>query len=72
MPEYAFVMTGWDPVPLAGKKRHHSSEGDLVPTKRGRQVKKVDYYRLRHGKAVLPSTDPKTWEEAITSPEATE
>ncbi|KAI0992992.1 hypothetical protein K3495_g15192, partial [Podosphaera aphanis] len=30
----------------------------------------VDYYRLHHGKSAIASNEPKTWEEAMSSPEA--
>ncbi|KAI0992780.1 hypothetical protein K3495_g15405, partial [Podosphaera aphanis] len=65
------IMTGWDPVkPLAGQKRDHSPEGETMITKRGRKVKRVDYNRLHHGLSANESSDPKTWEEAMTSPES--
>ena len=61
-PDDDLIMTGWDPIrSLAGQKRAHSSEGELMRTKRGRAVKRIDYYRLHHGKAALNSNDPKTW-----------
>ncbi|KAI0996506.1 hypothetical protein K3495_g11676 [Podosphaera aphanis] len=64
-------MTNYTSDPtLAGIKRPHSPEGDTMRTKRGRQVKRVDYYRLHHGKSAIASNDPKTWEEAMSSPEA--
>lgn len=66
-----FIMTGWDPVKsLAGQKRACSPEGDMMRRKRGQAVKQVDYYCLHHGKSALESSDPKTWEEAMSSPEA--
>ncbi|KAI0991780.1 hypothetical protein K3495_g16407 [Podosphaera aphanis] len=72
------VMTGWDPVrQVAGTKRPHSPENgrpdspDAYTSTRGRRSKRVDYYKLHHGMTALPSTtDPKTWEEAMTGPEA--
>ena len=70
---YDFIMTGWDPVqPVAGHKRSHSPEPEIIRTKRGREVKRIDYYRLHHGMAAYQSTDPKTWEEAMTCLEATQ
>lgn len=71
--EYDRIMTGWDPIqPTAGHKRAHSPEAETYTTKRGRQVKKVNYYQSHHGLAVHPSTDPKTWKEAMASPESAE
>ncbi|KAI1003691.1 hypothetical protein K3495_g4519 [Podosphaera aphanis] len=65
------IMTGWTPVkPLAGQKRDHSPEGEIMFTKRGRKVKRVDYNRLHHGLSANESSDPKTWEEEMTSPES--
>lgn len=69
--EYDKIMTGWDPVPpIAGQKRPHSPEAETTQTRSGRNVKKLNYYRLHHGLAVQPYTDPKTWEEAMTSGES--
>ncbi|KAI0994524.1 hypothetical protein K3495_g13657 [Podosphaera aphanis] len=66
-------MTGWDPVqPVAGVKRLHSPEGDITRSQRGRIIKRVDYYRLHHGKIAQVSTDPQTWDQAMTSPEASQ
>lgn len=48
----------------------HSPEGEMMRTKRGRQVKRVDYYRLHHGLSAYQSDNPKTWDEAMFSPEA--
>lgn len=43
------IVTGWDPIqPLAGHKRAHSPEGEIIRTKRGREVKRVDYHCLHH------------------------
>ncbi|KAI0990814.1 hypothetical protein K3495_g17373, partial [Podosphaera aphanis] len=73
---YDQVMTGWDPVrSTAGHKRAHSPEKEYTPsetmrTRSGREVKKHDYKRLHCGKAAQASPDPKTWSEAMTSPEA--
>ncbi|KAI0994998.1 hypothetical protein K3495_g13184 [Podosphaera aphanis] len=68
---YDQVMTGWDPVqPVAGVKRPHSPEGDITKSQRGRTIKRVDYHRLHHGKTAQVSSGPKTWDEAMTSPEA--
>ncbi|KAI0997540.1 hypothetical protein K3495_g10648 [Podosphaera aphanis] len=65
------IMTRWTLVkPLAGQKRDHSPEGETMFTKRGRKVKRVDYNRLHHGLSANESSDPKTWEEAMTSPES--
>ncbi|KAI0993176.1 hypothetical protein K3495_g15008 [Podosphaera aphanis] len=70
---YDYVMTGWDSVqPVAGQKRQHSPEPGMMRTKRGRNVKRTDYYRLHHGMAASELTDPKTWEEAMTCSEATQ
>ncbi|KAI0992039.1 hypothetical protein K3495_g16147, partial [Podosphaera aphanis] len=70
---YDYVMTGWDSVqPVAGQKRQHSPEPGMMRTKRGRNVKRTNYYRLHHGMAASESTDPKTWEEAMTCSEATQ
>ncbi|KAI0993216.1 hypothetical protein K3495_g14968 [Podosphaera aphanis] len=70
-PDDDLIMTGWDPIrSLAGQKRAHSPEAEFFRTKRGRAVKRVDYHRLHHGKAALTSSDPKTWEEAMSSPES--
>ncbi|KAI0994848.1 hypothetical protein K3495_g13334 [Podosphaera aphanis] len=77
--EYDMVMTGWDPIrQVAGTKRPNSPENfgpdspDVYTSTRGRQSKKVDYYKLHHGMIALTSTDPKTWEEAMTGPEASQ
>lgn len=68
---YDQVMTGWDPIqPVAGVKRPHSPENGMTRSQRGRAVKRVDYYRLHHGMTAQASTDPQTWDEAMTSPEA--
>ncbi|KAI0993386.1 hypothetical protein K3495_g14798, partial [Podosphaera aphanis] len=68
---YDQVMTGWDPVqPVAGVKRPHSPEGDITKSQRGRTIKRIDYHRLHHGKTAQVSTDPQTWDQAMTSPEA--
>ncbi|KAI0998773.1 hypothetical protein K3495_g9424 [Podosphaera aphanis] len=65
------VMTGWDPIqPVADTKRPHSPEDGITRSQRGRAVKRVDYYRLHHGMTAQASTDPQTWDEAMTSPEA--
>ncbi|KAI0992849.1 hypothetical protein K3495_g15335, partial [Podosphaera aphanis] len=67
---YDQVMTGWDPVQqVAGVKRPHSPEDGITRSQRGRAVKCVDYYRLHHGMTAQASTDPQTWDEAMTSPE---
>lgn len=68
-----FLMTGWEPPPsLAGQKRPHSPENEIVKTRSGRKVKKYDYSLLHHGRIAHALSDPSTWEEAITSPEATQ
>ncbi|KAI0994963.1 hypothetical protein K3495_g13218, partial [Podosphaera aphanis] len=68
---YDQVMTGWTEIPpIAGQKRLHSPEPEMIRSKRGRPVKKVDYYKLHHGKAVVSNSDPKTWSEAMSSREA--
>lgn len=68
---YDVIMTGWDPVaPKAGHKRAHSPEVETMQTKRGRKVIKHDYYRMHHGMSAITSSDPKTWQEAMTGPEA--
>ncbi|KAI0992740.1 hypothetical protein K3495_g15445, partial [Podosphaera aphanis] len=73
---YDQVMTGWDPVrSTAGHKRAHSPEKEYTPsetmrTRSGREAKKHDYKRLHCGKAAQASPVPKTWSEAMTSPEA--
>ncbi|KAI0991485.1 hypothetical protein K3495_g16702, partial [Podosphaera aphanis] len=65
---YDQVMTGWDPVPLiAGRKRSRSPEDQTTYSKRGRPIKKVDYYKLHHGKTLKGNADPKTWTEAMES-----
>lgn len=70
-PEYDKVMTGWDPIPpLAGQKRNHSPDAPTTRSKRGRSIQKVDYYSLHHGKVAKPSSDPKTWSEAMQCSEA--
>ncbi|RKF60983.1 hypothetical protein OnM2_045099, partial [Erysiphe neolycopersici] len=64
--EYDRIITGWDPIqPTKRHKRAHSPEVEAYTTERGRQVKKVNYYQSHHGLAVQPSTDPKTWQEAM-------
>ncbi|POS85018.1 hypothetical protein EPUL_003997 [Erysiphe pulchra] len=71
--KYDQVMTGWDPIPqLAGTKRSRSPEQEVTPSKRGRQIKKIDYYKLHHGKVVNITIDLKTWTEAISGSEAKE
>lgn len=41
---YDYIMTGWNPLqPVAGQKRPHSPEPETIQTKRGREVKKIDY-----------------------------
>ncbi|KAI1003484.1 hypothetical protein K3495_g4724 [Podosphaera aphanis] len=61
-------MTGWDPVqPVAEVKRPHSPEGDITKLQHGRTIKRVNYHRLHHGKTAQVSTDPQTWDQAITS-----
>ena len=68
---YDQIMTGWDPVPpLAGTKRSRSPEQEIILSKRGRPVKKVDYKKLHHGKTVKINADPKTWTEAMEGSEA--
>ncbi|KAI1006692.1 hypothetical protein K3495_g1527 [Podosphaera aphanis] len=68
---YDRIMTGWDEVsPVAGPKRQCSPEPQIVHSKRGRPVKKLDYYKLHHGKVVKTNNDPKTWSEAMSSHEA--
>ncbi|KAI0992081.1 hypothetical protein K3495_g16105, partial [Podosphaera aphanis] len=70
---YDQIMTGWDPVPqTAGTKRPHSPDHDTMITQRGRMTKRVDYNKLHHGMAAVPSTDPQTWEEAMTGPESSQ
>ncbi|KAI1006561.1 hypothetical protein K3495_g1663 [Podosphaera aphanis] len=64
-------MTGWDPVqPVAGVKRPHSPKDGTTRSQRGRPIKRVDYHRLHHGMTAQVSTDPQTWDQAMTSPEA--
>lgn len=64
-------MTGWDPVaPVAGQKRAHSPEIEMTRTRSGREVVCHDYKRLHHGRTALISSNPKSWSEAMTSPEA--
>ena len=68
---YDRIMTGWDPVPpIAGQKRPHSPEMQLIRTKRGREVVRHDYKRLNQGISAQIWTDPQTWNEAMTSAEA--
>lgn len=68
---YDRVMTGWDEVPpVAGQKRQHSPEPGIYRTKRGRPVKKIDYYKSHHGTVARPCGDPKTWSEAMNSNDA--
>lgn len=68
---YDFAMTGWDPIPpIAGQKRSKSPEPEVTRSKKGRLVKKVDYHKLHHGKTAQIIADPKTWSEAMLSPEA--
>lgn len=70
-PKYDQVMTGWDELPrISGQKRQHSPDTKTMRTKRGREVKKIDYYRLHHGMSALLSADPKTWNKAMTSSDA--
>ncbi|KAI0994885.1 hypothetical protein K3495_g13296 [Podosphaera aphanis] len=62
-----FVMTGWQPIPqIAGQKRSHSPEPEMMETRHGRKVKKHDYNLLHHGRSAHVSSDPTTWEEAMT------
>lgn len=64
-------MTGWDEVSqTAGRKRQHSPETPMTLSKRGRPTKKVDYRSLHSGKAAKTISDPKTWNEAMSGPEA--
>ncbi|KAI0991061.1 hypothetical protein K3495_g17126, partial [Podosphaera aphanis] len=68
---YDRIMTGWDEVPpVAGRKRQRSPEPQIIHSKRGRPVKKLDYRKLHHGKVVKAGSDPKTWSEAMSSSEA--
>ena len=70
---YDQIMTGWDPVtPLAGNKRGRSPEPEVIISKRGRPVKKLDYHKLHHGKMAKDDDNPKTWAEAMQSPDAKE
>ncbi|KAI0992724.1 hypothetical protein K3495_g15461, partial [Podosphaera aphanis] len=64
------VMTGWQPIPIAGQKRQRSPEAEMIETRHGRKVKKYDYSLLHHGRAAHASSDPVTWGEAMTSTEA--
>ena len=68
---YDQIMTGWDPViPLAGNKRGRSPKPEVAVSKRGRSVKKLDYYKLHHGKMAKNNNDPKTWAEAMQCSDA--
>ena len=51
--------------------KYHPDD-ETIRTKRGREVKKHDYKRLNCGKAAQISSDPKTWNEAMTSSEASQ
>lgn len=65
------IMTGWDPTPpLAGQKRDHSPESQTPYSKRGRPIRRIDYHKLHHGKTAVPYTNPKTWSEAMSRPDA--
>lgn len=44
----------------------------ITRSKRGRPIKKIDYFNLHHGKAFKPVTDPKTWTEVMQSVNAKE
>ncbi|KAI1004337.1 hypothetical protein K3495_g3875 [Podosphaera aphanis] len=70
---YDQIMTGWNPIPqTAGTKRPNSPDHDTMITQRGRMTKRVDYNKLHRGMAAIPSTDPQTWEEAMTGPESSQ
>ncbi|KAI0992824.1 hypothetical protein K3495_g15360, partial [Podosphaera aphanis] len=65
------IMTGWDQIrQLAGQKRDHSPEPHTTRSKRGRPIKRVNYYKLHHGKTAKSNADPKTWTEAMTGTDA--
>ena len=57
---------------MAGIKRQHSPEGSITRSQRGRTIKRVDYYRLHHGMTAQATTDPQTWDQAMTCTEASQ
>lgn len=66
-----FIMTEWQPIPpIVGQKRLISPELEMVKMRHGRKVRKHDYNLLHQGKSAHSSSDPKTWEEAMSCSEA--
>lgn len=67
---YDRVIIRWDEIPpIAGRKRQRSIEPQIIQSKRGRPVMKIDNYKLHNGKMVKTNNDPKTWSEAMSSSE---
>ncbi|KAI1003851.1 hypothetical protein K3495_g4358 [Podosphaera aphanis] len=64
------ITTVWQPIPMAGQKRQRSPEPEMMETRHGRKVKKHDYSLLHHGRSAQASSDPTSWEEAMSCPEA--
>ncbi|KAI1007415.1 hypothetical protein K3495_g818 [Podosphaera aphanis] len=70
-PKYDHIMTGWDEMPqTSGKKRQHPPDESITLSKRGRPIKRFDYRSLHHGKIAKNKSDPKSWNEAMSGPEA--
>ncbi|POS82153.1 hypothetical protein EPUL_006286 [Erysiphe pulchra] len=68
---YDKIMTGWDPLPqLAGQKRTRSPDTQIMTTKREIQVIRRDYNNLSKGKTAQLSIDPSSWNDAMSSVDA--
>ena len=65
-------MTGTSPPQMIGKRRRsltHKPAHQKTVTRSGREITRYDYKRLHAGAAAaLP--DPKTYEEAMSRPDA--